>query len=33
MKKIRLTNLKALDQVTNCHTGGDGVGVDDDIGS
>ncbi len=24
--------LQALDQVTDCHSGGDGVGVDDDIG-
>ena len=23
--------LEAFDQVTNCHTGGDGVRVDDDI--
>ena len=23
--------LQALDQVTNCHTGGDGVWVDDDV--
>ena len=25
------TNLQALDQVTDCHSGGDGVGVDDDV--
>ncbi len=31
--KISFSYLKALDQVTNGHTGGDGVGVDDDIGS
>ena len=25
--------LKAFNQVTNCHSGGDGVGVDDDVWS
>jgi hypothetical protein len=32
MNKIRFTYLKALDQVTNSHTRGNGVGVDDNVG-